>query len=125
MWRRPRVVALDERLGRGRRRIEQPAEEGREVVEGAAVADVKRVLRVPLDGVRVEHVTRIEHALDPELHAWLELAGPGLEIGAGIAARGERGFGVETADLVLVERVEDLLADAKCIAIALVAAVEA
>src|SRR5215210_5460083 len=95
----------------------------REIVERSAVPDVERILRVPLDGEGIDDVVGVELALDAELHALPQLARPDLEVRAWVAAGRECRLSFETADLVLVERIEDLLADAKRVAVALVAAV--
>src|SRR5215210_2533666 len=76
-------------------RVEAATEQGREVPVRAGVADVVRVLHIPLRGEGVDDVVRVELATLLELHAFLEMAGPRLQVGARVTARGQSRLRVE------------------------------
>ena len=107
--RRPRTMSYAEsgRTLRGRR-VEEPTPQAGEVLERTTAALAQRVLGVPLDRVREDHVVGVERRAVVELDAVTQGAGVRLGVGAGLALGRERRLGIRATDLVRVQAFEDL-----------------
>ena len=78
---------------------------------------MKRVGRIPLDGVAEDDVIGVEIGTVVELHAITKRAGPGHEIRARLTPGREGGLDARAPDRVRVKRLVDLLAGPQRLAV--------
>src|SRR5689334_19033392 len=88
-------------------RIQESSEQAAPVVERSRATNMKRILGVPLQRVRVHDVVRVERGAVAELDPCLELARPGQVVAARRATRRELGLRIGAADLVGVQALVD------------------